>query len=335
MKKCLIIAEIGVNHDGDYYKAKKLIKLAKLAGADIAKFQTFKAEELTTKKAPTAAYQKRSKFKTQIEMLKKLELSDHAFIKLSKYCKKIGLEFCTSFFSEEKLRLIKKLNLKRIKIPSGEITNFFLLKNLGRFKKKIILSTGMSSLKEISDAIKLLNKNGIKKRNITLLHCNTEYPTPIKDVNLRAIKKLKKLFKIKVGYSDHTVGLEVPIAAISIGADVIEKHITLDKNLNGPDHKSSLNPNEFAQMVKSIRNTEILLGQEKKVISHSEKKNIRICRKYLVAKKKIKKGEMFSLNNITSKRVGTRGISPMKVKKILNNKAKKDYKMDDLIKMKN
>lgn len=334
MKKCLIIAEIGVNHDGDYQKAKRLIKVAKLAGADIAKFQTFKAEEITTKKAPTAVYQKKTKFKTQFEMLKKLELSDHTFIKLSKYCKKIGIEFCTSFFSEKKLGLIKKLNLKRIKIPSGEITNFFLLKNLGRFNKKIILSTGMSNLKEISNAIKLINKNGTKKKNITLLHCNTEYPTPIKDVNLRAIKKLKRLFKVNVGYSDHTIGLEVPIAAISIGADVIEKHITLDKNLKGPDHKASLNPNEFGQMVKSIRNTEILLGKEKKVISHSEKKNQRIIRKYLVAKKKIRKGEIFSLNNITSKRAGARGISPMEISKILKNEAKRDYKMDDLITMK-
>ena len=272
MKKTLIIAEIGVNHDGEFKKAKKLIDVAKSVGADIVKFQIFDAADLTTKKTPKANYQQKLKFKSQYDMLKKLELSDNDFIKLSEYSRKIDIEFCASFFNTNKLKLLRKLKFKRLKIPSGEITNYFLLSCLGKLNKKIILSTGMSTKKEIKRAINLLIKSGTRKKNISILHCNTEYPSPINDINLLAIKDLKKHFKIKVGYSDHTNSQEVPISATTLGANIIEKHLTLDKNLKGPDHKTSLNPTQFASMVNSIRNTEILLGKEKKIISLSEKK---------------------------------------------------------------
>lgn len=329
MKKTLIIAEVGVNHNGEFNKAKKLIKVAKNVGADVVKFQIFNSDDLTTKKTPTAKYQKKTKFKAQYDMLKKLELSEDKFISLKRYSKKLGIEFCASFFSTIEKKLINKLNLRRIKIPSGEITNYFLLQSLGRLNKKIILSTGMSNLKEISAAINLLVKNGTKKNNITLLHCNTEYPTPISDVNLLAISYLKKFFKLKVGYSDHSNSHEVPISAVSLGADVIEKHLTLNKNLGGPDHQSSLNPLEFKKMVSSIRNTEILLGKRKKIVSKSEKKNIKNCRNYLVAKTSIKKGEILNLSKISCKRTGSIGVSPMNFYKFLNKRAKKNLKKDE------
>lgn len=331
MKKTLIIAEIGVNHNGEVKKAKKLIDAAKSAGADIVKFQIFNTAELTTRKTSVANYQKKLKFKYQNDMLKKLQLSDNNFIKLSKYCKKKGIEFCASIFNESKLNLLKKLKLKRVKIPSGEITNYFLLFYLGKLNKKIILSTGMSTKKEISRAINLLIKSGTRKKNISILHCNTEYPSPIKDINLLAIKDLKKHFKVKVGYSDHSNSQEVPISATTLGAQIIEKHITLNKNLKGPDHRSSLNPIQFAKMVNSIRNTEILLGKQKKIVSPSEKKNIVKCRQYLVARKEIKKGETLNFKNITCKRIGYKGISPMEIKTIINKKAKKNYKKDEKI----
>jgi len=221
--------------------------------------------------------------------------------------------------------------MKTIKIPSGEITNYFLLKKIAPLNKKIILSTGMSTLKDISKAIYVLKKFGTKRNNITLLHCNTEYPSPIEDVNLLAIKVLKRKFDVKVGYSDHTLSAEVPISAVAIGASVIEKHITLNKKLKGPDHKCSLDPREFAAMVKSIRNTEKILGKEKKFISKSEKKNINNCRQFLVAKKNINKNELLSFTNLTCKRIGKNGISPMNINKIINKKSKKAYKKDEKI----
>ena len=329
--KTLIIAEIGVNHNGSFKLAKKLIYIAKNAGADLVKFQVFKSDDLVTKQASVAEYQKKTKFKKQHLMLKKLELSDTNFIKLNNLCKKLRIEFCASFFNSENLQLIKRLKMKTIKIPSGEITNYFLLRKIAPFNKKIILSTGMSTLKEISKAIDVLKKFGTKKSNITILHCNTEYPSPIKDVNLLAIKVLKRKFDVKVGYSDHTLGTEVPISAVAIGASVIEKHLTLNKKLAGPDHKCSLDPKEFTAMVKSIRNTEKILGKEKKIISKSEKKNIKNCRQFLVAKKNINKNEIFSFRNLTCKRIGKNGISPMKINNIINKKSKKAYKKDEKI----
>ena len=329
--KTLIIAEIGVNHNGSFKLAKKLIYIAKNAGADLVKFQVFKSDDLVTKQASVAEYQKKTKFKKQHLMLKKLELSDTNFIKLNNLCKKLRIEFCASFFNSENLQLIKRLKMKTIKIPSGEITNYFLLRKIAPLNKKIILSTGMSTLKEISKAIDVLKKFGTKKSNITILHCNTEYPSPIKDVNLLAIKVLKRKFDVKVGYSDHTLGTEVPISAVAIGASVIEKHLTLNKKLAGPDHKCSLDPKEFTAMVKSIRNTEKILGKEKKIISKSEKKNIKNCRQFLVAKKNINKNEIFSFRNLTCKMIGKNGISPMNINNIINKKSKKAYKTDEKI----
>lgn len=329
MKRTLIIAEAGVNHNGNFINAKKLIKIAKDIGADIIKFQIFKTEELTTKNTPLANYQKKTKFKRQYQMLRKLELSENSLMKLKNYSKKIGIEFCASFFGNNDLILAKKLNLKIIKIPSGEITNFFLLQKIGKMNKKIILSTGMSSLKEIHEAVNLLIKCGTYKKNISLLHCNSEYPTPLKDVNLLALKELKNQFKLRVGYSDHSTNYEVPISAICLGAKIIEKHLTLNKKLSGPDHSSSLNPVEFKEMVTSIRNTEKLLGSEKKIVSASERKNIFKCRQYLITRKKIRKGEVFSFNNITCKRTGIGGISPMKINNIINKVAKKNYKKNE------
>ncbi|MDA7715723.1 N-acetylneuraminate synthase family protein, partial [Pelagibacteraceae bacterium] len=313
MKRSIIIAEAGVNHNGSFNLAKKLVFAAKKMGADIIKFQIFKADSLALTSTSKANYQKNTKFKNQYEMLKKLELKENDFLKLSKLCKKIKIEFSASFFNESDLKIIPKLSLKRIKIPSGEITNYNLLKKIGSFNKKIILSTGMSNLNEIKQALDVLIKFGARRKDITLLHCNTEYPSPLKDINLRAINVLRKTFKTNVGYSDHTISIETPIAAIALGAKIIEKHFTLNQKLEGPDHESSLTPSEFKKMSFSIRNTEKLIGIEKKFISKSEKKNILKCRQFLLAKKEIKKGEFFGNHNITLKRTGSGGISPMTI----------------------
>ncbi len=331
MSQTLIIAEAGVNHNGSVKLAKKLISAAKKMGADVVKFQIFKADKLTTTNTPKASYQRNSKFKSQYEMLKKLELSEDDFSKLNKMCKRKKIEFSASFFDKDVLNLANKLNLKRIKIPSGEITNYSLLKKVGSLNKKIILSTGMSNLEEIGKAFDLIVKSGTKKKNISLLHCNTEYPTPLKDVNLSAIKKLRKIFKTEVGYSDHTVSMETPIAAVALGAKIIEKHFTLNRNLKGPDHKSSLTPMEFKKMVVSIRKTEKLMGIEDKFVSNSERKNIIKCRQFLVASRFIFKNEVLNHQNISTKRTGIGGISPMKIPYLFGKKAKKNYKKDEKI----
>ena len=331
MKRSIIIAEAGVNHNGSFNLAKKLVFAAKKMGADIIKFQIFKADSLALTSTSKANYQKNTKFKNQYEMLKKLELKENDFLKLSKLCKKIKIEFSASFFNESDLKIIPKLSLKRIKIPSGEITNYNLLKKIGSFNKKIILSTGMSNLNEIKQALDVLIKFGARRKDITLLHCNTEYPSPLKDINLRAINVLRKTFKTNVGYSDHTISIETPIAAIALGAKIIEKHFTLNQKLEGPDHESSLTPSEFKKMSFSIRNTEKLIGIEKKFISKSEKKNILKCRQFLLAKKEIKKGEFFGNHNITLKRTGSGGISPMTIPELFRKKAKKNYKKNEKI----
>tara|TARA_A100001015_G_scaffold239553_1_gene272878 strand:+ start:1593 stop:2591 length:999 start_codon:yes stop_codon:yes gene_type:complete len=332
MNKVQIIAEAGVNHNGSLKKALKLVIEAKKSNADFVKFQIFKTENVVTRKAGKSSYQKRnSKDKeTQFEMIKKFELPYDNFKIIKKHCIKSKIKFLCSPFDIESLQYLKKLGEKIIKIPSGEITNYPLIREVGKMQIKVIMSTGMSNYKEIKDSIKILTKNGTKKKNITLLHCNTAYPTPPEDVNLSVLKKIKKKFGIEVGYSDHTMGTEIPVAATCFGAKIIEKHITLNKNLPGPDHKSSLNPEEFSNMVSSIRNTEKALSEFKKSIRPSERPNFNVVRKSIVAKEKILKGEVFTESNLTTKRPG-RGKNPMKWRNIIGKKAKKNYLKDEFI----
>ncbi len=334
-KRVIIIAEIGCNHNGKFNQAVKLIKRAKRAGADYAKFQLFNSDEVITKNAPKANYaiKNSKKNQSQYEMQKKLELSFNIHKKLKKICEKHKIKYLSSAFDVESLNLLKKLKLGIIKVPSGEINNVLYLKHLSSFNTKVILSTGMSSLKEIKNAINILKNGRIKKNNITLLQCNTEYPSPYKDVNLKAMKNMKKIFNLKVGLSDHTLGIEVPIAAAALGAEVIEKHFTLDRNLQGPDHRASLIPDEFKKMVRSIRNIEEALGKPKKELTKSEKKNIKIVRKSLVASKLISKGEKFTKDNVSVKRPGT-GIPANDYFKILGKFAKKKIYKDQFIKLK-
>lgn len=330
--KTYIIAEIGINHNGSLKKAKKLIALAALAGANAVKFQCYNTDEIVTVDSPKADYQKKNtnSKKSIYNLLKKCELSENDFRSLKKECKKFKVEFLSSVFDIQSLNLLNKIGLKKIKIPSGETNNYPLLKLIGKFSKKVILSTGMTTTKEISQCLKILIKNGIKKKNISILHCTTDYPANYKDLNLNAIHLLKKIFKLDVGYSDHSKGIEAAIAAVSLGAKIIEKHFTLNQNLPGPDHKASLNFREFKNMVSSIRNIEKSLGEEKKKISSAEIRNSKIVKKSIVASKNIKIGELFSENNITTKRPGY-GLSPMKWEKIIGKKSKKNFKRDELI----
>ncbi|MDI7189572.1 N-acetylneuraminate synthase [Leptospira santarosai] len=331
--KTLIIAEAGVNHNGDLELARKLIDVAANAGADIVKFQTFEAERLVTKSAKKADYQNSATgnaAESQYEMLKKLELSKENHEKLIQYCKQTGIEFLSTAFDLQSLAFLEQLNLSRYKIPSGEITNLPYLQKIGSSGKPIILSTGMSTLGEIESALLVLETTGAKRNEITVLHCNTEYPTPYSDVNLSAMKSIADAFKIKVGYSDHTSGIEVSVAAVALGASVIEKHFTLDRSLPGPDHKASLEPNELKTMVRSIRNVELSLGDGIKKPSNSELKNISIARKSIVAASSIKAGEIFTRENLTTKRPGD-GISPMRFDEVIGLKAKRDFFEDELI----
>lgn len=330
MKNVIIIAEAGVNHNGLLENAKKMIDVAEEAGVDIIKFQTFKAENLVCKNAEKAEYQKNTTLEdeSQFDMLKKLEINLEMHKELIKYCKKKNIQFLSTPFDLESVELLNKLGLEIFKIPSGEITNYPYLKKIGALKKKVILSTGMSYLKEVEEAIKVLKENGAN--DIIVLHCNTEYPTPMEDVNLNAMKLIKEKFNVEVGYSDHTSGIEVPIAAVAIGAKVIEKHFTLDKNMEGPDHKASLEPNELKKMVKAIRNIEKAMGNDIKAPSKSEIKNLSIVRKSIVANRFIKKGERFTEDNLTCKRPGS-GISPMKWREVLGKVANKDFKEDEMI----
>tara|TARA_Y100000590_G_C15694639_1_gene1004664 strand:+ start:418 stop:1413 length:996 start_codon:yes stop_codon:yes gene_type:complete len=330
--KTQIILEAGVNHNGDLDKAKKMIDIASKAGADFIKFQTFEAKNLLTRKAPKAFYQKKNtkKKESQYKMLKKFELSEKDHIELIKHCKRKKINFLSSPFSIESFDLLKKLRLKIIKIPSGEINNLPYLKYIGKFKKKIILSTGMSYLSEVKDAIKILVKSGTPKKNITVLHCNTEYPSPLQDINLKAMNTIREKLGVKVGYSDHTIGDTTSIAATSLGASIIEKHFTLNKNFSGPDHKSSLLPSEVFKMVEKIRATEKILGSNVKKPSFSESKNRKIVRKSIIANRFIKCGEKFTEKNLTTKRPGYK-ISPMNWNKIIGKKSKKNYKKDDFI----
>jgi N,N'-diacetyllegionaminate synthase len=333
--KTFIIAEAGVNHDGSLQKALKLINVAAAAGANAIKFQTFRAENLATDYAPKAEYQKYKSLKneTQFQMLKKLELTEAMHKACFEKCKKKKIIFISSAFDIESLNYLKKFKLRYFKVPSGEITNIPYLEVLGKFKKKVILSTGMSSIYEIKKAIETLRKNGTKKDNITLMQCTSAYPAPYDEINLNTIATLKKSFKLNIGFSDHSLGVQASIAAVALGAKVIEKHITLNKKLKGPDHRASLDPNEFKFMVQSVRIVQKILGDKIKKITKSEKKNIKIVRKSIVATTQIKKNEKFSNFNITCKRPGT-GIPPSFFKKLIGKKSIKNFNKNDLIKLK-
>ena len=324
-----IIAEAGVNHNGSLELAYRLVDAAKKAGVDCIKFQTFKSENLVAKSAQKAAYQKNTTGDgTQVDMLKKLELSFDEFVALKKYCDQAGLCFLSTPFDFESIRFLDSIEMPFWKIPSGEVTNYPYLVALAKTGKPVVMSTGMCEEEEIREAIQALRANGAG--NIRLLHCNTEYPTPFEDVNLKAMQTMKDAFGLDVGYSDHTAGIEVPVAAVAMGATVIEKHFTLDRNMEGPDHKASLEPDELAEMVRAIRHVEMALGTGIKTPSPSEKKNIAVARKSIVAKKQIKKGETFTEENLTVKRPGS-GISPMKWNEILGTRAGRDYEEDELI----
>ena len=332
INRVFIIAEAGVNHNGSADLAKKLIDVAVNSGADAVKFQTFKAENLATKNAQKAKYQKdiTDIKESQFDMLKKLELNIEVHKELILYCNRKKIVFLSSPFDHESIELLKSLDLEIFKIPSGEITNLPYLRHIGKLNKRIILSTGMSTIVEVKNALDVLINSGTKKDKIIVLHANTEYPTPMEDVNLRAMVIMGKELEVNFGYSDHTLGIEADIAAVAMGASCIEKHFTLDCNMDGPDHKASLEPNQLKTMVTAIRNIEKALGNGIKKPSKSELPNIQIVRKSIVAKTKIKKGEILTEQNLSAKRPGT-GISPMKWDDIIGTKSEKDYNEDELI----
>ncbi len=327
-----IIAEAGINHNGLIENAYKLIDIAVEAGVDAVKFQTFKAKNLVTKNADKADYQKQTtnKSETQFEMINKLELDIDAHKKIIKYCKAKDIIFLSSPFDHDSIDLLNELGVEIIKIPSGEITNLPYLRHIGSLSKQLILSTGMSTLEEVSGALTILIDAGMKKENITILHANTMYPTPMEDVNLNAMLTIQREFDIAVGYSDHTLGIEVDIAAVTMGASIIEKHFTLDNSMKGPDHKASLEPEELKAMVVAIRNTEKALGDGFKIPSKSEKPNMINARKSIVANQTIKKGDILTEENIVVKRPGS-GISPMNWDEVIGSIAEKDYLIDEII----
>ncbi len=330
VSRVFIIAEAGVNHNGDPEIAKKLVDAAVLAGADAVKFQTFRAENLVCRNAGKAEYQLETtdKVESQFDMLKRLELTPQMHDQLMGYCKQKGILFLSTPFDVDSLHYLIQCGVEIIKIPSGEITNYPFLREAGRTGKPVILSSGMSTLGEVKSAVQVLKDNGSKE--VTVLHCNTEYPTPYADVNLRAMLTIRDELGIPVGYSDHTQGIEVPVAAAALGAVVIEKHFTLDRNMEGPDHKASLEPAELQAMVRAVRNVEAALGDGIKKPSESEKKNIGIARKSIVAGCPIRAGEIFTEDNLTTKRPGS-GISPMRWNDVVGKTAARDFVADDLI----
>jgi N,N'-diacetyllegionaminate synthase len=330
----LIIAEAGVNHNGSVEIAHNLIDAAANAGADYVKFQTFSADRLVTLTAPKAEYQEKytSEHESQFMMLEKLALDIQDHKSLLSHCSDRSIGFLSTGFDIQSLDSLFELKLDRFKIPSGELTNLPYLRHIASFSKPLIVSTGMASFEEIDSALVALEDSGVKKNQITLLHCNTAYPTPMTDVNLRVLKSMKKKFDVAVGYSDHTMGIEVPIAATALGATVIEKHITLDRRLDGPDHQSSIEPEEFSNMVRCIRNIEEALGERIKKATSSEKRNIPIVRKSLVAAVAIQKGEYFTSENMTAKRPGT-GISPMRWDEFIGKVAIRNYEPDELLEL--
>jgi N,N'-diacetyllegionaminate synthase len=330
----IIIAEAGVNHNGNFETAKQLVAAATEAGADMVKFQTFSADRLVTTSARKADYQNQTTDETESQhaMISKLELSRETHKKLIAYCKQCGIEFFSSGFDPQSIDMLVELGLEQFKIPSGEITNLPYLRHIGKYGKPMFLSTGMATLGEIEKALDVLETSGSQRKNITVLHCNTEYPTPMEDVNLRAMLSIKEAFGVTVGYSDHTLGTEVSVAAVSIGATVIEKHFTLDRNLPGPDHKASLEPDELKALVTAIRNIEKAMGDGIKRPTPSEDKNKVIVRKSLVAATAIRNGEFFTEVNLAVKRPGT-GISPMRWNEVLGRSANRDFVLDELIEL--
>jgi N,N'-diacetyllegionaminate synthase len=333
MSKVLIIAEAGVNHNGSMENAKKLIDVAASAGVDIVKFQSFKAEKIVSKAAGKAQYQQLATDKTesQFEMLKKLELSEQDHDELMAYCQEKNIAFLSTPFDEESIGLLKAKGINIGKIPSGEITNLPYLEAMSKAFPQIILSTGMANMQEINEALLVLLSEGTKKENITILHCNTEYPTPMKDVNLRAMNAIAKEFDVRIGYSDHTLGIEVPIAAVALGAIVIEKHFTLDRNMDGPDHNASLEPAELKAMVVAIRNIELAIsGTGVKEPSPSETKNKDIARKSIHIAKNIYAGHILTSEDLVMKRPGN-GISPMQISKVLGKSIVRDLAAEQML----
>ena len=332
MSKVFIIAEAGVNHNGNLDLALRLVDAAKVAGADAVKFQTFKAERLVNKNAEKADYQKKTTntVESQFEMIKKLELSEADHIEIVEHCRTIGIEFLSTAFDFDSIELLKSLGIRKWKIPSGEITNLPYLRAIAALRTPIFMSTGMSTLGEIEEAISALESNGAVRNNIILLHCTTEYPAPVAEVNLMAMVNMGKAFGVAIGYSDHTDGIAVPIAAVALGATVIEKHFTLDKTMVGPDHKASLEPDELAAMIKGIRTVETALGDGVKRITPSEARNRSVARKSIVAALPIHKGQILKDVDMTAKRPGT-GISPMEWDRIVGRVAAMDYAVDEEI----
>ena len=328
----LIIAEAGVNHNGDIELAKDLVYAAKESGADIVKFQTFRTELCLTKSTPIVPYQKKTNenFETQYDLIKDLELSFEEFIIIKEVADNIGIEFLSTGFDNSSLQFLNNLGLKRFKVPSGEITNLPYLREISNFQKPIILSTGMADLIEIEKSLNIFLNAGFTKNNITILHCSTQYPTPPVDVNLNSMLTIANKFKTDVGYSDHTEGIDVAVLAVAMGAHVIEKHITIDKNFNGPDHKASINPREFKEMTRLIRRCEVVKGSSKKEPTNSELKIRGLVRKSIVARTKIKQGDIFSESNLIVKRPGT-GISPMLWDTIIGSVSTKNYNEDEFI----
>ena len=333
MNRVIIIAEAGVNHNGSLDLAKLLVDKAIDAGADIIKFQTFKSEKLVSKNAKQAEYQQKNIGKqggSQLDMLKRLELSYEDHIELISYCNEKGIRFLSTAFDMDSIDFLHSLKLGLWKIPSGEVTNYPYLRKIAQYQEPILLSTGMCEMSDIEAAIKVLVESGLSIGHITVLHCNTEYPTPFKDVNLKAMLTIGDKFGVQIGYSDHTLGIEVPIAAVAIGAKVIEKHFTLDKKMEGPDHKAFLELDELKAMITVICNIELALGTGHKKVTESERKNIEAARKSIVASRQIKKGELFTEENLTVKRPGT-GISPMRWDEVIGLTAKRDFLEDQLI----
>lgn len=332
MKRVYIIAEAGVNHNGDINIAKRLVDAAQEAGADVVKFQTFQADSLVSKYAQKAKYQLQStdEKETQREMLKKLELTYEMHVELLQYCREVGIDFLSTPFDLGSIDLLESVGMNLYKIPSGEITNLPYLRKIGSLRKPVILSSGMSTIGEVKEAVKVLRESGAA--NVAVLHCNTQYPTPMQDVNLNVMNTIRNEIGVSVGYSDHTEGIEVPIAAVAMGAEIIEKHFTLDKTMAGPDHKASPEPDGLKAMVQAIRNIEMAVGDIEKKPTRSEKDNIAVVRKSIVAKRQIEAGEMFSEDNITTKRPGI-GISPMLWDNVVGTVAKRKYEEDELIEL--
>lgn len=332
--RTLVIAEAGVNHNGDLELAKRLVAAAAAAGADLVKFQSFITSKSISRQAPKAQYQKGAtdSDESQYEMVRKLELSRADHEMLAEECRRCGIGFFSTAFDTESFDLLVELGLEQVKIPSGEITNLPLLRYMTRLGKPVLLSTGMAHLGDIEAALQVIEAAGTPRERVTLLHCTTEYPAPVEDVNLRAMASMKAAFGAEVGYSDHTAGIEIPVAAVALGATVIEKHFTLDRTLPGPDHQASLEPPEFKAMVDAIRNVERALGDGIKRPSPSEIKNKAIARKSLVASRPIRAGEPFSGDNIEAKRPGT-GISPMRWDEIIGRPAPRDFAADELIEL--